>query len=287
MKAQVAYPSANKLGEGPLWSAKEQSLYWIDIDYPSIHRWHPESNTYQTWDLPTHIGSFAFRQGGGAVLALRNGFHHFDFDSQALTPIADPESHLPDNRFNDGKCDPRGCFWAGTMHDQEREAKGSLYRLDPDGTIHMVRAGAIVSNGLGWSPDHKTMYYADSGTQRIYAYDYNPANSAISNERVLVKDTDCYPDGMTVDSQGYLWSAKWDGWRVVRYSPDGQIDKIVEVPVQRPTSVMFGGPDLNQLFITSAWTRLKPEVKAQQPLAGHVFVVETDVQGLEETAFGG
>ena len=123
--------------------------------------------------------------------------------------------------------------------------------------------------------------------QVIYAFDYDSSNSEISNERVLVRDTDCYPDGMTVDTEGYLWSAKWDGWRVVRYSPDGKIDKVVELPVQRPTSVMFGGADLNQLFITSAWTRLKPEVKAQQPLAGHVFVVETEVPGLPETNFAG
>lgn len=287
MKAHVAYPSANKLGEGPLWSVKDQSLYWIDIEHPSIHQWRPETRAYRQWKLPSSIGSFAFRQNGGAILAMRDGFHTFDFDTQVLSPLIDPEAHLPENRFNDGKCDPGGCFWAGTLHDKEQEARGSLYRLDPDGSYRMIRPDIIVSNGLGWSPDHQTMYFTDSGTQCIYAYDFDMRNSEISNERVFARDTDCYPDGLTVDSEGYVWSAKWDGWRVVRYSPDGKIDAIVEMPVQRPTSVMFGGPELNQLYITSAWTRLAQEVKAQQPLAGHVFVVETEVSGLPETDYKG
>lgn len=287
MTPTIAYPSADRLGEGPLWSVKEQALYWIDIKRPSIQKWTPSTKDYQVWVLPTDIGSFALRKQGGAILAMRDGFHFFDFETGEQSPFVDPEASLPDNRFNDGKCDPNGNFWAGTLHDQENIPEAALYRLHPDGTWRLIKSGIIVSNGLGWSPDHRTMYYTDSGTQCIYAYDFDASNSEISNERILVRDTDCYPDGLTVDSEGYIWSAKWDGWRVVRYSPNGKIDRVLEMPVQRPTSVMFGGPDLDRLFITSAWDRLSKEAKAKQPHAGHVFVADVGVSGLPETDFAG
>ena len=244
MNPHVAYPASNQLGEGPVWSTEEQALYWIDIKRPAFQRWEPATGDYQQWELPSPIGSMALRKEGGAILALQDGIHLFEFESESLTLLADPESHLPENRFNDGKCDPRGCFWAGTMSMQEKGRVGSLYRLDQDHSWKMVRPGSIISNGLGWSPDQRTMYFTDSGTQSIYAMDYDADTSEVSNERVLVRDTDCFPDGLTVDSEGYLWSAKWDGWRVVRYSPDGQIDRTIELPVQRPhqRNVWRSGP---------------------------------------------
>ncbi|MFC1996605.1 SMP-30/gluconolactonase/LRE family protein [Chloroflexota bacterium] len=288
MKAKLAYKANDSLGEGPVWVSEEQALYWVDIERPTLQRWNPESGQYQKWVMPSDIGCFALREQGGAVLGLRTGFAYLDFSTGDILPIIDPEADKPYTRFNDGKCDRLGRFWAGTLDEEGPNTRGALYRLDPDGDFQTMKPGIGISNGLGWSPDNRVMYYTDSAKRTIWAYDFDQESGSIGNQRVFAVTPQAYvPDGLTVDTEGFVWSAKWDGWKVVRYAPDGSIDLEVQLPVQRPTSCIFGGPGLNQLYITSASTGLADDELAEQPLAGSVFVLESGVQGLPEPRFAG
>lgn len=286
MQVEVAYQSKDILGEGPVWSVAEQALYWVDIQRPCLQRYDPATGTHTIWPMPSQIGSFALCQGGGFVVALQTGLAFFDGETAELTALIDPESDLAETRFNDGKCDRQGRFWAGTMGTIEGKPAGSLYRLDPDHTLHIMRRDVAVSNGLGWSPDDRTLYYADSPTYNIYAFDFEPETGDIRNERIFAHHKTGFPDGLTVDAEGYVWSARWDGWQVIRLAPDGAIDRVIEMPVQRPTSCIFGGPALNQLYVTSARVGLKESELARQSLAGSVFVLEVAVPGLPEPLFG-
>lgn len=288
MDIKVAVHSQNALGEGPVWSQGEGALYWVDIHKKLLQRWVPSSDNIESWLMPSEIGSLAIRKSGGCLVALRDGFAFVDLDSGLVTPICDLEEDLPFTRFNDGKCDRRGRFWAGTMDEVFPNRRGSLYRLGEDGKCVKVRGNVGISNGLGWSPDNKTFYYTDSSAHAIFAYSYDHDSGHISNERIFVKTPENYvPDGLTVDSDGFIWSAKWDGWKIVRYAPSGRIDLEIPMPVQRPTSCIFGGKNLNKLFITTASIDLGAEELKQQPLAGNVFVVETDAVGLAEPWFAG
>jgi sugar lactone lactonase YvrE len=288
MNVELAYQAKDILGEGPVWAGEEQALYWIDILRPALQRWHPAGGQHTLWPMPATIGSFALREKGGAVLALQTGFAFFDFGDETFTPIGNPEAHLPETRFNDGKCDRQGRFWAGTMDNQdESHPIGSLYRLDAAGRYHKIRDNVTVSNGLGWSPDNRTMYHADSPTGNIYAYDFEPETGAISRPRIFAHDDGCFPDGLTVDAAGRVWSAKWNGGKVVCYAPSGAIEQEIIMPVRRPTSCMFGGPDLRQLYITSAREDLSGQNAAAQLPAGGIFVIETDTPGLPEPKFAG
>lgn len=289
MQATVAYRAQDILGEGPLWSPDEQALYWVDIQRPALQRWHPASGDYRSWQMPSEIGSFALRESGGCVVALRTGLYFFDLRRGRLDLICDPEPDQPFTRFNDGKVDRQGRFWVGTMDEGFAEhRRAALYRLDPNGQCSRLRAGVGISNGLGWSPDNRVMYYTDSAEHSIYAYDFDPVAGQIANERLFAQTPAAFvPDGLTVDAAGYVWSAKWDGWKVVRYAPDGGVDLEIPLPVQRPTSCAFGGPTLQQLFITSARDGLSAAELAAQPLAGSLFVVETGVRGLLEPGFAG
>lgn len=286
MKLKSAYPANDTLGEGPVWSVAEGALYWVDIKEHRLQRLHPESGNYQRWSLPSEIGSFALRERGGAVVALRNGFHLLDLEASALTFLHNPEPEKEENRFNDGKCDPAGRFWAGTMGDGDAPT-GALYRLDRSGACRTVRTGVKISNGLGWSPDGATMYYTDSPLGVIFAFDFSVENGTLSNERVFATVQDGFPDGLAVDSEGFVWSAIWDGWRVNRFAPDGSLERSLSLPVQRPTSCTFGGADLTELFITSAKDGLSDAELSEQPEAGHVFRVQTQVAGLPAFKFGG
>ena len=286
MQVEVAFEAKNILGEGPVWSVAEQALYWVDIERPSLQRFDPDTKVHQTWPMPSRIGSFALRQAGGFVAALQTGLAFFDAETGRIDPIANPENHLQ-TRFNDGKCDRNGRFWVGTTDINFREPIGSLYRFDADRQLHTMRTNVTVSNGLGWSPDNRTMYYTDSTTRSIFAYDFELETGDISNERIFAHHKIGAPDGLTVDAEGFVWGARWDGWQIIRFAPDGTIDRVVEMPVQRPTSCMFGGANLSQLYITSASAWLSEAELARQPLAGSVFVVETDVPGLPEPLFAG
>lgn len=284
MALKVAVDTDDILGEGPVWSVAEQALYWVDIDRPALHRWQPATEGHMTWALPSQIGCFALKEGGGAIVALRDGLYHFDLETHALENICRPEATL-NTRFNDGKCDRHGRFWAGTMDIAFAEPIGALYRYD--GQCRKMRAKVSCSNGLGWSPDNRTMYYTDSPTKKIVAYDFDLAGGEISNERTFAQIEEGFPDGLTVDAEGYVWSAHWNGWQITRYAPDGSVDQAIPLPVQRPTSCTFGGPNMDRLFITTATVGLSSESLAEQPLAGKVLVWDTAVTGIPEPLFKG
>jgi sugar lactone lactonase YvrE len=243
----------NNLGEGPLWDSAEQKLYWIDSLDRWIFRIDADGRNLEKWPVPGDIGSMTLRAKGGAVLALHNGFHTFDFKSGEATLIHDPEPGMDHNRINDGKVDRRGRFLAGSMHRPESEGLGSLYRLDPDLSCHKLDDGIMVSNAPAFSPDGRTLYFADSPRRVIYAYDYDLDQGTASNKRVFAstEQDQGAPDGGTVDSEGYVWSAQIISGRIVRYAPDGRVDRIVEFPAALLTSVMFGGPNLDILYVTT------------------------------------
>jgi len=288
MEIKIAIKAKNALGEGPVWSQDEHALYWVDIHEKKLLRWDPLSNAIGFWKMPSEIGSFALRESGGCVVALKSGLGLLDFGNGVVTPICDVESDLPFTRFNDGKCDRQGRFWSGTMDQEFPNRRGSLYCLKQEEKLIKIRGNVGISNGLGWSPDNKKFYYTDSAIHTIYVYDFDSDNAQISGERVFVKTPENYtPDGLTVDSEGYIWSAMWDGWKIVRFRPDGKIDMEVTLPVQRPTSCTFGGENLDKLYITSAMIDLTEAELKKQPDAGSVFCIELDVKGLADPKYLG
>jgi len=280
---------ANRLGESPVWSAHEQRLYWVDSRAPAVFRLDPATGAVAELPLPSIVGSIGLRRGGGLVAALQTGLHLLDFDSGRLDFVADPEAHLPENRFNDGRCDRQGRFWSGTMNDARRDPTGSLYRLNPDFTVTRIRDDIIVPNSICWSPEDTVMYFADTYRQQMMAYAFHPDAGEVSDLRLFTDDREGpgRPDGSTVDAEGFLWNAKFGGGRVVRYDPTGRIDRIVSLPVSQPSSCVFGGADLRTLYITSATQRLDHAQLAAQPLAGGVFAVDVGVAGLAEPEFAG
>jgi sugar lactone lactonase YvrE len=267
-----------ELGEGPLWHPEENALYWTDITGMHLHRWDPRSDEHSVYEVGFQTGSFAFRASGGLLLAAADGFAFWQPGDEQLRFI----THFPEigqgSRFNDGKADSAGRFWAGPVH---AEGKGFLYRLDPDGTVAVMETGIRVSNGLGWSPDDRLMYYTDSETKRIDVYDFEAGTGSISNRRPFARIPDDWgvPDGLTVDEEGCIWCAIWGGWRVVRYRPDGRLDREIRMPVACPSSCTFGGPNLDELYITSARVGMDEAARRQQPLAGDIFRIKAGVGG--------
>lgn len=287
--ARCVVECRNRLGEVPVWDAAAGVLYWVDIEGCVLHRLDPATGAIRRWHLPERVCAAAPRARGGLLLALASGFAFFDPDTDAITRFAAPEAHLPGNRMNDAKCDRRGRFWAGTMDEHITTRAAALYRLDPDLACHRMETGIGISNGLAWSPDDRVFYFTDTARGTIFAYDFDIDTGTIANRRVFA---DCTgqpgaPDGATVDAEGFLWTAEWDGWRLVRYAPDGRVDRVVAVPVQRPTSCMFGGPDLATLYVTSAIWDLSDEALTSQPHAGGLLALDVGVRGLPETRFAG
>jgi sugar lactone lactonase YvrE len=288
MTADVVIRGTDALGECPLWHEVEQALYWVDARAPALYRWQPDGERH-AWPLPEIVGSFAFRQSGGLLVALQTGIFTLDLESAALSVFARPEDGKPNNRFNDGRADRQGRFWVGTMSAVSREPEGSLYRLAPDGGSERLFNDIVVPNSIAWSPDSTRMYFADTYRQRIWTFDYDLETGAIGHRQLFSDLTHARgrPDGSAVDADGGLWNCEYAGGRVVRYAPGGVIDQVIEIPVDNPTCCAFGGRDLRTLYITSARQRLTPEDLARQPLAGSVFAVHTAVSGLPEARFGG
>jgi sugar lactone lactonase YvrE len=276
-----------QLGESPLWSPGENALYWVDIKSPRLFRHDATSRTTRVTAMPEEIGAIALRAGGGLVAALRSGFALIDEQGVAAPVFARPEAGIPENRFNDGKCDRAGRFWAASMHDREVGPTGQLWRLDDMQRFTRMEGGFVIGNGLGWSPDNRVFYFTDSTTRRIFAYDFDLARGAIANRRVFatVPDDAGFPDGLCIDAEGHVWSAHWDGWRVTRYAPDGRIADVLRMPVPRPTSCVFGGAALGTLYVTTARIGLDGAALAAAPLSGSVLAVETNSRGLAETPF--
>lgn len=275
------------LGEGPIWNQDEQKLYWVDMFQNTIHTYQPERNAHQAIRFDDYVCALGFRRKGGMVLATRKHFAFWDGQSTELEYIQEIEANKPANRFNDGAVDRQGRFWVGTMHPSE--ANCSLYRLDTDLTVTEMEKGITISNGLGWSPDNTIMYVTDSVPHMIYAFDFDAPTGAISNRRPHIHTPELHgePDGLTVDSEGFIWSARWGGFNVTRYAPDGTVDRVVDVPVEKVTSVTFGGANLTDLYITSASSGDTDSQRQQYPLAGDVFRLKVDVPGLPEPYFAG
>lgn len=280
----------NILGEGPVWSVEEQALYWIDIEGGSYHRFDPLTAKHDAVELGLPIGVLAQRAAGGFVLATRDGFAFCEQQKPALHYIARPEEGKPYMTFNDGAVDCAGRFWAGSMNqDESAPPAGTLYRLDPDGSVHSFVTPVGIPNGIGWSPDNTIMYFTDSALHTIFAFDFDPSTGEIANRRSFVHTPNdpAMPDGLTVDSEGFVWSAYWGGARIVRYDPDGKVERILPVPALNTTSCVFGGPNLDELYITTAQSTLSEKQHAQYPLSGDLFRVKTGIKGLEKYKFGG
>lgn len=274
----------NELGEGPLWNQEEQKLYWVDIFAGNIHRMRPGDTGYETFSIGQPVGSMGFRASGGLILALKNGFHLWDHVTNATQFLSNPEADKPHIRYNDGAVDRKGRFWAGTMDDGGDSA---LYRYDPDGSIHVMQTGVTCSNGIGWSPDSRTIYYSDSQVYTVFAYDFDLESGELANQRVFVDRRPGEPDGLTVDAEGCIWMAIWNGWTVERYDPNGKLMTRIDMPVQYPTCPIFGGPNMDELYVTSAWTLLGREGRKSQPLAGDLFRIHPGVKGVPEPKFAG
>ncbi len=275
----------NTLGEGPMWSVAEQALYWVDILGEQVHRLDPASGDHRQYDVGQEVGAVLLRASGGFVLAMKNGLYAWEPGSAPVL-IVDPEPDKPANRFNDAAVDRQGRVWAGTMADGE-EPVGGLYRLDPDRSLHTIDPEVYISNGLGWSPDDRILYFCDSKLG-IRAWDFDPETGDVSNERPYVGTTPDggLPDGLTVDSEGCVWAAHWGGWKVVRYDPQGRIIDEIAVPASCTSSVMFGGPNLDELYITTARTDMLKHGGVQEQ-AGGLYRARPGVCGLPEPAWGG
>ena len=274
------------LGECPLWNEDQQSLYWVDIRRPAVRRLDHASGRIDTWAMPDLVGAIAFIAGEDRLLvALPDRIALFDPATGALEPfVAAPQ--IPGHRFNDGRVDASGRFWVGTMHNTTRAPEGVLYVVDGRRALTPVQTGICIPNSLGWSPDGRTMYFADSLRYTIFAYDFDPETGAMSNERAFARSTaPAFADGSAIDAEGFLWNAEFNGGRIVRYAPDGRIDRVVEVPAQRPTCCAFGGPDLDILYITTASQNMSPDELAAQPFAGSLLAIDSGVRGLIEPRF--
>ena len=292
---ELIVDAGNELGEGPLWDPIDGVLYWIDSKGPSVNRYDPRNASVRTWAVPHDIGSMALRREGGAVLALRDGFYTFDFATGRCELIVKVEEDRPRTRLNDGKVDRRGRFVVGGMDEEETDYLAGLYRLDPDMTVTMLVDGIICTNMPCWSPDDKTFYYAETW-EAIFATDYDIETGAISNRRVLVdlKDEPGGTDGSTVDEEGFIWNAQVVSGRLIRYAPDGTVDREIAFPVKNPTSVMFGGENLDILYVTSMARIAHPphgffeKRQTPEPQAGGLFAVRgLGVRGLPEPRFAG
>jgi sugar lactone lactonase YvrE len=276
LSCEVVVPHTCLLGEGPVWDAMCKTICWVDILNGRIHEFSPEQNKHKTISVHQMIGSLAVCTNRNFIAALQDGFAFIDRVSGEVRMIADPESHLPSNRFNEGKCDPAGMFWAGTMSLSDEPNRGSVYAINNDLIPKKKIEGVSISNGMAWSLDHQTFYYIDTPALEVVAFEYDKINGNISNKKtsITIDEKDGYPDGMTIDSEGMLWIAHWDGWQVTRWNPaNGKKLYSIKLPVAKVTSCTFGGENLEDLFISSAKVGITEDELNEQPLAGSLFVI--------------
>lgn len=292
----------NHLGEGPVWDVDEGALYWVDgtgrrVGNPGLWRLDPASGKTRNWMLGHDVGAMALRERGGAVLALDDGFYLFDFERGELELITLIESGQPRSRLNDGKVDRQGRFFAGGMDDEEELKLCGLWRLDPDLSVTRVDDGIICSNGPCWSPDQRTFYFADTFQQVMWAYDYDPATGTPGNRREFASTLDepGFFDGSTVDAEGCVWNAMVIGGELIRYTPDGEVERRIGMPVRNITSVCFGGDKLDEIYVTSMGRVSHPAThdhfaRQVQPQfgAGSLFrITGLGIEGLPEPRFAG
>ena len=276
------WPVGAVLGEGPLWSAAEQALWFVDIKGPAIHRYHPASGDKRSWNAPARVGFLAPTRDGGLVAGLKTGLHRFNPETSNFTLLHVVEPHSPNNRLNDGFVDSEGFLWFGSMDDTEEEPSGALYQLGDNGCIRRD-PGYVVTNGPAESPDGRTLYHTDTLAGIIYAFD-RARNGELTNKRVFVRIPagGGYPDGPIVDSEGCVWTGLFGGWGLKRFSPEGKLLDEIRLPCSAVTKAAFAGEDLKTLYITTAHVALSPEERKQQPLAGGLFRARISVPGLPQ-----
>ena len=275
------------LGESPVWCTRDHVLYWVDIRAPAVCRLDPASGVVARWSLPDLCGAVALTEDARLLLALRTGVFVFDPATAGLSPLVQPEPESRGNRLNETKVDRRGRLWTGSMRDYGAASTGTLYRVGVDLHCEAVLCDLTVPNALCWSPDDRTVHFADTADGRLRAYAFDAEAGRFASMRVLLEAGALpgRPDGAIVDADGCVWNARYEGGCVARIAPDGRIDRVVAVPASRVTSCALGGPDLRTLFITTARQKLGPEELAAQPLAGAVFAVRVDTPGLAEPRF--
>ena len=285
---ELALDVKAKLGECPRWDERSKKLYWIDINAFQLHAFDPVSGSNKFLQFKEEIGCFSLRQGQGFVLAMRSGFFLLNSWDTDIHKICDPEDGLDNNRFNDGRCDARGRMIAGSYYPPKDHDGANLWCLEADGSTHKLADDLLTSNGTAFSPDNKTLYYSDTPKHCIYRCDYDLETGKVSNREIFHQFPKGFgrPDGASVDTEGCYWTALYEGSRVVRLNPHGEILQEIAVPVKCPTMVAFGGDDLKTLFITTVGDRPQEELK-EYPHSGGIFKIRVDVAGLKENHFAG
>lgn len=289
MEAELVLDLQMTLGEGPAWDAKRGLLYWVDILSKKVYTYAPTQNEHKVYEMPQYVSAVVPKKQNGLLLFMQDGIYsweNFDSEPQLMQPV---EENLANNRSNDGKCDPRGRFFAGTMEMGAKKHAGALYCFDVDGFFSKKIANVTISNGMAWSPDHQTMYFIDTPTQVVKAFDYDLETGEMTNERIALRipKEEGSPDGMTIDAEGMLWIAYWGGYKVARWNPNtGECIGEVEVPAAQVTSCTFAGDQLTDLYITTARVGLKEKALFEQPYAGGLFRIQTNVKGAPTYAFG-
>lgn len=287
---EVVFPQPSELGEGALWDERESVLYWVDIVQNKVQRFDPRNRSNLSYDVGESVGTVVLSQDQRLLLGLRNGIGTLDPTTGRVTHLVDVERDKPHTRLNDGKCDPRGRFWVGSICEREPEFDGGLYCLDASLALTTKLTGIQCSNGLVWSRDQRTFYYIDTPTHEIWGYQFDPDSGAIREKRIVATIPNALgsPDGMTIDSDDHLWVALFGGHRVLRIDPvKRQIELQIPVPASNVTSVAFGGRDLDELYITTARIGLSAEQREAEPLSGSLFRVQVPYRGVPANRFGG
>ena len=288
-QAKVILEVKAELGEGAIWHPFENKLYWVDIEGKLLHIFDPVTMADNAYDTSERIGTVVPVKSGGVMVALQNGIAHYDLSNDQIHYKLNPEKNLSNNRFNDGKCDPSGCFWVGSMALDEKEGAGSVYKIGPDFSIQKMISGVTISNGICWSLDGLKMYYTDSPTRKVVAYNFDKTQCTICDPEVIIQVDEHlgFPDGMTIDSKGMLWIALWGSGAVGCWNPQtGELLELVKLPAPHVTSCAFGGANLDQLFITTARQGLSKEALEMYPNSGDLFMAKMDVYGVPAFLFG-
>lgn len=285
---RCVWPAGAELGEGTCWSVRAQALWWVDILGGRLHRFHPQTDARRSWPLGEPVSAVAERRGGGLALTLRRGFAFFDPETGTLDRRDSPEADRPGNRFNDGKCDPAGRFWGGTMDFDARAPTGALYRFDAAGRVDQVlELGFPVTNGPTWSADGRTMYVNDTVRGDVHAFDFDPASGTPSGQRVWLHFDAGHPDGMTTDADGRIWIAHWGGGCVSAHDPRTAAELLrLALPAPHVTNLAFGGPRLRTLYVTTARAGLDAAALAAAPLSGGLFAIDGETAGLPAALHG-
>ncbi len=287
-KAVLEYKIDAKLGEGAIWNFETQEFFWIDIEGKKLHIYNPKTKSNRSLDTPSRIGTVVPSGRGEAIIALEDGMYIINTNSGVIKLFSALEDDIPENRFNDGKCDPAGRLWVGSMHLKQAAYKANLYKIDSNGAATKMLDSITISNGIVWTKDQKTMYYIDTPSSKIMAFDYDVDKGEISNERLAVHvSTEIgYPDGMAIDEEDKLWVGMWNGNAVAHFDPiTGELISKIEVPAHNITACAFGGPNLDTLYITTASIDMSEKEKALYPDAGSVFMAVPGVKGVRSPFF--